>query len=173
MWERGEEVCNQESGNRGPKNLESGNRGPKNLESGNRGPKILESGIWLPLIHPPPPGRRWNWLLWQFTDKLDANFMVGRRWNWLSWQFTDKLDANFMVGRRWNWLSWQFPDKLDAKYWGVSVKSPINHRTLKISWPWRPVVLHSSVHNHRRSYMYPRHSEQIPPPGNPHRWGFP
>ena len=20
--------------------------------------------------------------------------MVGRRWNWLSWQFTDKLDAN-------------------------------------------------------------------------------
>ena len=54
MWERGEEVWNQESGNRGPKNLESGNRGPKNLESGNRGPKNLESGIWLPLIHPPP-----------------------------------------------------------------------------------------------------------------------
>ena len=34
-----------------------------------------------------------------------------------------------MVGRRWNWLSWQFTDKLDAKYLGVSVKSPINHRT--------------------------------------------
>ena len=46
--------------------------------------------------------------------------MAGRRWNSLSWQFTDKLDANFMVGRRWNWLSWQFyTDKLDAKLWSV------------------------------------------------------
>ena len=33
-----------------------------------------------------------------------------------------------MVGRRWKWLSWQFTDKLDSKYWGASVKSPINHR---------------------------------------------
>ena len=37
-----------------------------------------------------------KWLSWQFTDKLDANFMVGRRWKWLSWQFTDKLDANLL-----------------------------------------------------------------------------
>ena len=45
--------------------------------------------------------------------------MVGRRWKWLLWQFTDKLDANFMVGRRWKWLSWQFTDKLDANLWSV------------------------------------------------------
>ena len=51
----------------------------------------------------------------EFVSKLSrqsvspsVQLMVGRRWKWLSWQFTDKLDANFMVGRRWNWLSWQF-----------------------------------------------------------------
>ena len=40
------------------------------------------------------------------------------------WQTRCKL----MVGIWRNWLSWQFTEKLDAKYWGVSVKSPINHR---------------------------------------------
>ena len=49
--------------------------------------------------------------------------MVGRRWKWLSWQFTDKLDANFMVGRRWKWLSWQFTDKLDSNLWSVDGES--------------------------------------------------
>ena len=34
----------------------------------------------------------------------------------------------------------RLPTKLDAKYWGVSVKSPINHRS------FRPVVIQFVVH---------------------------
>ena len=44
------------------------------------------------------------------------------------WSVNGQTRFKRMVSRRWNRPSCQFTDKLDSKYWGVSVKSPINHR---------------------------------------------
>ena len=44
----------------------------------------------------PSTDHKLNW--WSVDGESDwqtrCKLMVGRRWNWLSWQFTDKLDAN-------------------------------------------------------------------------------
>ena len=55
----------------------------------------------------------------KFASSLSVNCHDSQFYRLPSMKF-----ANFMVGRRWNRL---FTDKLDAKYWGVRVKSPINH----------------------------------------------
>ena len=51
--------------------------------------------------------------------KFASSLSVNCHDNWLSWQFTDKLDGNFIDGRPWNWLSWQSTDKLDANLWSL------------------------------------------------------
>ena len=33
-------------------------------------------------------------LIWSESVVIYVNYIDGRRWNWLSWQFTDKLDAD-------------------------------------------------------------------------------